>query len=224
MHAWPCTPYSQHGYVVLADIPWSTLSRCAGCGALWQSLDRGAKRLTVAEARAAFGVDVPAFARPHLGGAAPVTRVHARLNGEALFRILVETGLGRWQVGERGALLSQEWRDDMAGSAVSAERAVEVAGEAWGSAAGSALELALDSGFDPRQLGALDLAQSLPRETWSAPWQPRTVDLVASMLAAGADADARVATALDAALRGGALTEADVVAAGFPLSPGGPRG
>ncbi len=221
MHAWPCTPYSQHEYAVVAEIPWSTLSRCAGCGALWQSLDRGAKRLTVAEARAEFGVDVPAFARPPLGGGAPVTRVHAWLNGETLFRILVDTGLGRWQVGERGALLWQEWRDDMAGPAVTGDRAVELAREAWGSAAGSALELAPDSGFDPRQLGALDLAQSLPRETWSAPWQPRTVDFVATMLAEGADVEARVAVVLAAPLRGGALTEADIVAAGFPIPRGG---
>lgn len=177
------------------------------------------RRATAARAREVFGVEVPVFARPELGGAAPVRRVHLWLNGDALYRILVETELGRWQVGERGRLMWVVWREDMAGPGVGVEDASRIAGEEWGAPAGAALALALRTGFDPRQLGALDLAQAFAHDARAHPWHVRAVELVAAMDSVGDDPDARVAAALARARRSGALTDEDIRVAGFPLPP-----
>lgn len=141
--------------------------------------------------------------------------VHLWLNGGALFRILIETELGRWQIGQRGVLMWFEWREEMGGAAATAEEAVRIAGEYWGAGSAAALRLAVESGFDPRQLGALDLAQSFPQAPPSNAWPTETVETVDLMFAAGADVDVRVSAALTHARRSGRLSNEDIQAAGF---------
>jgi hypothetical protein len=178
-------------------------------------MDRGWRRLTVARAREVFGVEVAPFVRPELGGHHNVLGVHLALNEEALFRIVVATDDGHWQVGERGALMWMLWKG-VVGELETAtpERAVELAGQNWGAPAAAALRLALDSGFDPQQLGALDLAQALPRDDWEHPWQARTVEVVHAMFSAGSVSSARVDAALGVA-RSAGLTEEDIRIGGF---------
>ncbi len=214
MHAWPCNPAHQN-LVQLAEAPWTELTRCLRCGSLWESMDRGWRRLTVARARDVFGVEVAPFMRPELGGPHSVLGVHLALNEGALFRIVVVTDAGHWQVGERGALMWMLWTG-VVGELETAtlERAVELAGQNWGVPAAAALRLALDSGFDPWQLGALDLAQALPRDDWEHPWQARTVEVVNAMFTAGSISSARVDAALGVA-RGAGLTQEDFRIGGF---------
>jgi hypothetical protein len=211
MHAWPCAPHYQQR-VRLAEAPWTDLSRCEGCGSLWEAMDRGWKRLTVEVAR---------FERPDLGGPQSILGVHLSLNQGALHRIIVITDQGHWQVGERGALMWIFWKDLDALVPTTPDEAIVLAGDEWGAPAGAALRLALDSGFDPRQLGALELAQAFEREDWSRPWQPRSVGIVDAMFTAGTEAQARIDAAFRFARRAGMIVDDDIVAAGF--APPAPR-
>lgn len=218
MHAWPCNPNYQER-VRLATAPWTELTRCPGCGSLWEAMDRGWKRVTVARAREVFGVEIPPLERPELGGPSDILGLRLVLNRGALFRIVVVTEAGHWQVGERGALMWIFVRDIDALEPATAHRAIDIARSTWGEEAGAVLRLALDNGFDPRELGALDLAHGFRRETWERPWQPSAVALVEAMFAAGRSTTSRIAAVLGRARRDGMLADEDIVAAGFTLPP-----
>jgi len=220
MHAWPCTPAYQR-CLRLAEAPWTELLRCAGCGSLWRTLDRGWNRLTVAEARAEFGVEIPRFERSDLGGPQSILGVHLSLDDGQLHRVVVVTDVGHWQVGERGALMWIFWKDLDRLEPSTPEHAIELAGKQWGASAAAALSLALESGFDHRQLGALDLVHGFGRERWDRPWQPRTGAIVEAMFAAGPDPQARVDAALAYGRAEGYVGEEDIRAAGFAAPPDG---
>jgi hypothetical protein len=220
MHAWPCNPHYQER-TRLGEAPWTDLTRCRGCGSLWEAMDRGWRRVTVAQARATFAVEVAPFERPDLGGPQSILGVYLSLNDEQLHRIIVVTDAGHWQVGERGALMWIFWKDLDRLELSTAEHAIELAREHWGEPAAAALRLGLETGFDPRQFGALDLAHAFDREVWDRAWQPRTVAIVEAMFAAGTDPQTRVDAALGFARRAGYVGEEDIRAAGFAIPPNG---